>query len=165
MKKLFIVLMLFSLCGCSRRVVDFTIISSKNIDLARGPSFIKGTKRTSGVDKASIFVIIPTGEPNVKNALDRAIENTKGCVGLVDGVIYYKYYYIPYIYGQSKFIVEGTPLIDPALAAVAGTEVPRYSEIKLDKNYALVENREITEQEFNQLKGNVAGIKAVEIKK
>lgn len=103
------------LTGCSQRYIDFTTISSKNVDMSRGAEFERGHKRVKGEDKAHIIVFIPTGVPNAKEALDRAIESTPGAVALLDGVITHKSWWIPYIYGQSTIEVEGTPLIDPRL--------------------------------------------------
>jgi hypothetical protein len=65
-------------------------------------------------EKALLF-FFPTGEPNAKTAMDRAIESTKGAVALLDGVVTSHGWYIPYIYGESWVEVEGTPLIDPKL--------------------------------------------------
>jgi hypothetical protein len=101
--------------GCTHRLTDFTIISSKNIDLTRGAEFVRAPVRVTGKDTKSIIVIIPTGEPNVKEAMDRAIESTPGAIGLLDGVITSESWYIPYIYGEASYTVEGTPLIDPNL--------------------------------------------------
>lgn len=71
--------------------------------------------RTIGVDKVHIVTFIPTGIPNVKEALDKAIESQPGGVALVDGVITRRSFYIPLIYGQDWFEVEGTLLVDPRL--------------------------------------------------
>jgi len=101
--------------GCTYRFVDFTAISSKNVDLSRGADLIRGKNRVTGKDTAHIIVFIPTGRPDAKEALDRAIESTPGGVALMDGVISTNFWYIPYIYGQQSVIVEGTPLIDPKL--------------------------------------------------
>jgi hypothetical protein len=60
----------------------------------------------------------------MKEAIDQAIESKPGAVALVDGVVYQKIWYIPYIYGQSGFTVEGTPLIDPALTGGAAFVKP-----------------------------------------
>ena len=38
-------------------------------------------------------------------------------LSLVDGVVMSKFWWIPYVYGQQSYIVEGTPLIDPQLAS------------------------------------------------
>lgn len=101
--------------GCTYRFVDFTAISSKNVDLSRGADFVRGKNRVTGKDTAHIITFIPTGRPDAKEALDRAIESTPGGVALVDGVISTNFWWIPYIYGQQTIIVEGTPLIDPKL--------------------------------------------------
>ena len=101
--------------GCTTRFVDFTTISSKNVDMSKGADFIRGKQRVTGEDKSRIIVFIPTGRPDAKEALDRAIESTPGAVALLDGVISTKWWYIPYVYGEQTILVEGTPLIDPKL--------------------------------------------------
>ena len=101
--------------GCSTRITDFTVISSKNIDMSRGADFKRAPIRVKGEDRKSIIIFFPTGEPNVKEAMDRAIEKTPGAIGLLDGVITRHGWYIPYIYGESWYEVEGTALIDPNL--------------------------------------------------
>ncbi len=71
--------------------------------------------RTVGIDKAHTLIFIPTGIPSVKEALDKAIESQPGGVALVDGVITRRSFYIPLIYGQDWYEVEGTLLVDPRL--------------------------------------------------
>ena len=113
--RLILLLLALGVSGCSVRVADFTIMSSKNIDLSRGADFKRTTTRVHGEDRKSIYFLIPTGEPNVKQAMDRAIEKTPGGIGLLDGVITKHSWYIPYIYGEFWYEVEGTALIDPVL--------------------------------------------------
>ncbi|MGZ8942802.1 MAG: hypothetical protein ACXW00_08555 [Methylobacter sp.] len=105
--------LLTALSGCSQRMVDFTVISSKNMDLSHGADFKRSPTRIKGEDRKHIIIFIPTGIPNAKEAMDNAIESVPGAVGLVDGVITQYSWYIPYIYGQTWIEVEGTPLIDP----------------------------------------------------
>lgn len=101
--------------GCTTRMVDFTAISTKNVDWSKAAMFNRAPRRVEGKDTAHIIIFIPTGIPNMKEAIDRAIESQPGGVALVDGVVYSKFWWIPYIYGQSSYVVEGTPLIDPTL--------------------------------------------------
>jgi hypothetical protein len=108
-------LLAFALVGCSVRMIDFTIISTKNVDLSKAGSFTRAKDRAVGEDLVHIIIIIPTGVPNMKEATDRAIESVKGGVALVDGVLYSKAWWI--LYGQQSYVIEGTPLVDPALAA------------------------------------------------
>ncbi len=103
--------------GCTTRLTDFTIASTKTIELSKVPTFKRGGQRTTGKDTAHIIIFIPLGQPNIKEAIDRAIEKIPGAVALLDGVISIRNFYIPYVYGQNSYIVEGTALIDPALLA------------------------------------------------
>lgn len=110
------ILVILLLSSCSERIIDFTVISSKNVDLSRSADFKRSPNRVTGKDVRHIYLIIPTGNPSAKQALDRAIESTPGAVALADGVLNHRWWYIPYIYGQFIYEVEGTPLIDQNLA-------------------------------------------------
>jgi hypothetical protein len=108
-------LLLFGLANCSQRLTDFTIISSKNFDLSRSSEFKRTRNRVVGEDIAHTIIIIPTGIPNLKEALDRAIESTPGAVALVDGAVTWHFWLIPLVYGRTWYEVEGTPLVDQKL--------------------------------------------------
>jgi len=108
----FISLFAMVLAGCAQttRIGDFTIISSKNIDLSKGANFKRGTNRVVGKDLIHGGGFRGPAAPNMKTAIDRAIESVPGTVALVDGVI-------SQVMGSFSFgyMVEGTPLIDPSL--------------------------------------------------
>jgi len=91
-----------SISGCANRIIDFTALSSKNVDIPG----VRG-ERVRGEDMASIVIFIPTGTPNIKEAVDDALEKGNGDL-LIDGVIYNKMWYIPYVFGRFGFVVEGT---------------------------------------------------------
>lgn len=116
MKKVFllcaIVLIGSSLTGCVQRITDFTVISSKNVDLSRGASFVRDDKRVQGEDTKYVF-IFPLGIPNAKEAMDLSIQGVPGCVALVDGVLEHEWFAL--IFGYSTYRVKGTCLIDPNL--------------------------------------------------
>lgn len=59
------------LSGCTVRVADLTVASTKNYNL-NGGKFYKG-KRVTAEDSYPV-IIFPLGIPNVKTAADRAIE-------------------------------------------------------------------------------------------
>ena len=97
--------MLF-LTSCTYRLIDFTVISSKNVTL-RVPDNAKGP-RTEGKDSKWCF-----GIPNVKAAVDKAIEHSgPGYDALIDGVLTYKYFYI-----GGAYIITGTPIKTSKLKA------------------------------------------------
>ena len=93
-----------SLSGCVARLADFTALSTKNANIPgeRGP-------RVKGEDLATIILFFPTGQANIKTAVDRAIEKGGGDL-LVDGVISQECWYIPLLFGQCGYVVEGTPV-------------------------------------------------------
>jgi len=139
--------------SCTRRIMDFTIISSKNLELSKFPNYKRVDSRVEGEDKKMIIIFIPTGEPDGKEALDRAIESVPGAVALVDGVLTYKWFWIPYIYGEMYYVVEGTPLIDPSLANVYEiNELDDYSICMLDKNGEVINSLKIEEDEYENIK-------------
>lgn len=103
-----LVMMLMILAsGCSRRMMDYTIISSKNMQL-QIPSDAMGP-RVEGRDEVWV-VIVPFGTPNIKEAVDRAIESAgPGYDALIDGVLYQTMsYYV--LASKIGFRVEGTPI-------------------------------------------------------
>lgn len=95
------------LSGCTVRVADMTVGSTKNYNL-NAAKFVKG-KRVTGEDKATI-VIFPLSIPSVKTAMDRAIEQDKCAVGLSDVVIYQLNH--AFLFGKFGYRVEGTQIID-----------------------------------------------------
>lgn len=105
------ILLVSSLSSCTHRLTDFTVISTKNIPIGEGvhTDFQKGTKRVKGVDVAHTVLFLPLGFPNMKEAIDKAIEEIPGAVGLVDGVVKSSGWTC-FLYGQNRYIVEGTPL-------------------------------------------------------
>lgn len=104
-------LIMSGLASCTHRLTDFTVISTKNVPIGEGSpiEFQKGTKRVKGQDVAHTVLFLPIGFPNMKEAIDKAIEQVPGAVGLVDGVVKSSGWSCLF-YGQNRYIVEGTPL-------------------------------------------------------
>ncbi|MFZ2603484.1 MAG: hypothetical protein WAX79_05750, partial [Candidatus Omnitrophota bacterium] len=91
-----------------------------------------------------------TGVPNIKTAIDKAIESVPGAVALLDGVVSQKSFYI-LLFGGYGYIVEGTPLIDPTLTA--HSQLPSNHIIsRLDKKGNVVETKYVTKAEFESAK-------------
>lgn len=150
-----VVASIFLLTSCTYRMTDFTIISTKNVDLSKAGQFKRSTARVEGKDVAHIVLSFGIGRPNMKEAIDRAIESTKGAIALVDGVVYSKWWWA-ILYGQSVIIVEGTPLIDPALTSM--TDMPQKESfvfMSLDKNGKIKKQKEISSEEYNKIKSKL----------
>lgn len=151
---IFIVLCVAILSGCVTRLADFTLISTKNIDLTRGASFKRAQSRVTGEDSVCIIIIIPTGVPNMKTAIDKAIESVPGAIALLDGVLSQKVWYIPYIFGKSSFVVEGTPLIDPALLTTSKLQSNRIIS-RLDGKGNVIETKYLSKAEYESFKKKI----------
>jgi hypothetical protein len=97
------------LSSCSVRVADLTLVSTKNIDLSDMQLDTQKGLRQTGEDCHFNFLgLIPFGLPNMKEAVDEALEKGKGNV-MVDEVTEYKNIWI--VIGFISCIdVEGTVL-------------------------------------------------------
>jgi len=93
--------------GCAARS-DLTAVSSKNVNLANIKIDRTRSKgRTSGRDCQHIIIFIPTsGPPTLDEALDRALERVQANL-LLDAVVNWHSFYVPYIYGQTCWAAEG----------------------------------------------------------
>ena len=98
---------LVTIWGCATRS-DLTAVSSKNVNLSNMQiDRAKSKGRTSGEDCQHIIIVFPTGgPPTLDEALDIALEAKQANL-LLDAVVNWNYYYIPYIYGQQCWKVEG----------------------------------------------------------
>lgn len=113
--------------SCSRRIVDFTVISSKNVPLTdNGTEFKKASTRVKGTDTKWSILFVP-GMPHMKEAIDRAIEKYPGAVALTDGVVYQKGWSC-LLLGQNKYVVEGTPLYPEKNTNLGDTPVQTVSK-------------------------------------
>jgi hypothetical protein len=101
MKKIIIPIMAvvaISISSCNQRLIDFTVISSKNVTL-RLPDDAKGP-RTTGKEMKMCT------QPMLKNAVDKAIENAgPGYDALIDGVVSSRNEFF-----RTGWVVEGTPI-------------------------------------------------------
>ncbi len=117
MKKIFAALIMAFLCvSCTQRIVDFTIISTKNVPIDGISTLKSGDTKVKGQDAKYMFLTIPLGTPDLKEAVDDAIEKTPGAVALSNGVVYTSWWWA-ILTGCTKYVVEGTPLFVDTPAA------------------------------------------------
>jgi hypothetical protein len=102
-------LVVASLAGCTTRLVDFTVISSKNINMKHSQNFVEQSQRIVGTDMKPV-IIFPLGIPSAKAALDDAIDSVPGCVALENGVLEQRFFV--FIFGFVEFRATGNCLID-----------------------------------------------------
>lgn len=107
---------LFVAGGCTTTpILDFSIISTKSLPVEDLEGLERREIRVTGQTKQRVYFIVPVGNVSIRTALERAIDSVPGGVALVDGSIKLKQrIFFPFIYADSKIVVEGTPLVDPA---------------------------------------------------
>ncbi|MFH6564890.1 hypothetical protein [Pseudomonas kulmbachensis] len=93
--------------GCTVRVADMTVASTKNYNL-NSSRFIKGD-RVIGEDNYPV-IIFPLGFPNIKTAMDNAIQKNRCAVGLTDVVMSSVNH--SFLFGMIGYRVEGDLIID-----------------------------------------------------
>lgn len=129
-----ILLLVGMLTSCVSRLGAFTVISTKNIDWSRTSEYQRKSGKVVGEDICHIIIFIPTKlNVTIEDAVDNALEQIPGGIALVDAVLRERIFYIPYIYGQAAYIIEGSVLIDPKLAKIDDSEIKYYQGI-YDKN-------------------------------
>jgi len=116
-----------ALGGCVHRVMDFKIMATRNVDLSKVASLRRGPERSTGEDRAYVVFVVPTAMPHVEEAVERALRKVPGAVALVDGTVYEKNAWFV-AFGWSSYVVEGTPLIDPALAGPGSAPTSDFTE-------------------------------------
>ncbi len=98
--------------GCVTRVGDFTLASTKNLDLQGGLHAVSERTRVEGSDYKFFMAYIPFGTPDLEEAMDNAIEQTRGSVGLTNVTIKYgEYGLLPWL-GVLGVHVEGDPVFE-----------------------------------------------------
>ena len=114
-KMIFITLIILTICltGCSQNMGTFTIISTRPIDWTRTPHWEISNQVVKGQDLAHVIIIIPTKlSCSISGAVNNALRQIPGAVAMVNATVHYRFFYIPFIYGQEGYIVRGRIIYD-----------------------------------------------------
>lgn len=108
MRKILAVCLVTLLGACSVNHGNFTVLSNKivninDFDLDKADRI----KNIKGVDRAHVIMFFPTkSNPNLSDALNEAFRKADGDV-MTDVTVTSWGWWIPYIYGQNGWTVEG----------------------------------------------------------
>ena len=92
--------------GCSVRLADMSVISTRNVTLDKVDlDNLPQTEHVTGKDSSFIFIFIPFGVPHLEDAVDDALNKGGGDV-MIDAVIHSGFWW--FIVGQSTIEVEGS---------------------------------------------------------
>ncbi len=100
-----VVVLVVVMCGCTTLYGQLTVASTKNIDI-NNKEFELVEEGVTGEDSRPIIIIVPAGDPSIEDAMDAALSKAGGQI-MQNVDIYYKWWYIPYIWGKITFVVEG----------------------------------------------------------
>jgi hypothetical protein len=93
--------------GCSTRVADFTVVSTKNVELSRiDVKKAAVVHNVTGVSREYIITFFPTGTPSIQKAVDDALHRGGGDV-MTSANVDQGGWYIPLIFGVSYVKVTG----------------------------------------------------------
>jgi hypothetical protein len=118
---LILLALLFCMTGCvsTQKLGDFTLLSSRNVELSRAGEFRQSSTEVEGKDVRNWLFGIPlkAGDTDLKGAVDAALTKVPGAVAVVDPRFSYRSFRIPFLFGSiyrsEGFYVKGTVLVDP----------------------------------------------------
>ena len=123
----FYLLLSILLTGCSTNIAKLSIVSSiPDLDLKDSSYVDIGT--VVGEDKSIIIIFIPTGITKVDRAITNTLINNK-IEFLTDVSIDNTSFWIPYIYGESKYTVKGVGWRKPSNEKIPIIYDPKTGEI------------------------------------
>lgn len=100
--------------GCTQRIADLTLVSTKNIDMKEVHVDPRKGSRQKGEDcRIALLGLIPLGLPSLKEAVDQALEKGNGNI-MIDQVTERKATWFV-LATQFCFVVEGTVVNSPSV--------------------------------------------------
>ncbi|HYM21382.1 MAG TPA: hypothetical protein VEW28_10330 [Candidatus Kapabacteria bacterium] len=130
-----VLLVLTGFVGCTTRIGDFTVISTKNCDVAAGGKYIKKGS-FEGDDMALMIIVIPTGFPNLKTAVDKCIEAGDGDL-ITNAVLSSKFWWAVLV-GSSGYEVKGDVWRSASRSDIENPNIQKYTLVETPQGRQLV---------------------------
>lgn len=152
---------LLCLAGCSSHVANFSIVSTKGVNLRSWAASKRGDSPVTGNAIAHIIVIFPIGKANISDAIDKALASVPGAVALVDAKVTYRTFALPPMppsaYTQNAYLVEGVPLIltNKPAADKSTPETANHFVVRFDHVIEAFKATSLTPAEFKTLQGEM----------
>ncbi|MDR2344413.1 MAG: hypothetical protein LBD86_07785 [Spirochaetaceae bacterium] len=140
------------LSGCATRIGDFTLISSKNVDLSQVSSYSRSKKIVRGSDSiiTVLFFIPIKSKVDIKKALDNALAKIPGAEVIVDARFDYRK--LNFILFQIEgFVVSGTALVNPNVVDASETTPDKPYLVMDTKDGEHFTKRYVSEDEYRYL--------------
>ncbi len=129
-----VAILIASFVGCTQRIGDFTLISTKNVDI--GGKYKQVDGRFSGDDSRGVFLGIPLGTPNLKTAVDNCIQAGKG--DLITNAVLDGSYWSVIIWGEQKYTVTGDVWVKASMSDLMNPNEDLFELQASSQGYELV---------------------------
>lgn len=126
--------MLIALQGCTQRIGDFTLMSTKNVEI--GGKYKKLDQRFEGIDSKPMILTIPLGTPDLKQAVDNCIEAGKG--ELITNAVVESSFWTAIVYGEMKYIVKGDVWVKASTSDLMNPSIQLFELLPGTEGYQLV---------------------------
>jgi hypothetical protein len=120
--------------GCTQRIGDFTLISTKNVDI--GGKYKRLDGRYMGEDGKGMVIGIPLGIPSLKTAVDNCIEKGRG--DLLTNAVLESSFWTFIIYGEEKYTVTGDVWVKAGTSDLLNPSINLYELQGTPRGYELV---------------------------
>lgn len=101
-----ICLLTLALVGCTTRLGDFTVVSTRNIPLGKADlASLPQVRDVTGKSTKYVFLLVPLGFPHIEDAIDEALDKGNGDL-MVDVVIFAEGWW--FLVGKNSVCVKGT---------------------------------------------------------
>jgi len=136
------------LSGCATQIGQFTMATTKNVDLSRLGEFTRTTREIKAQD-SSIFIFgIQVKTAKMQAAMDKALAKIPGAVAMVDVRISTKSTSLIIVRFDS-FIVSGTALVDPKIVSAETSEKNEQPQlVKFTEEGKIIETVVLTNEEY-----------------
>jgi len=129
-----VLIAVIALQGCTQRIGDFTLMSTKNVDI--GGKYKKLDTRFEGVDSKPMILTIPLGTPDLKQAVDNCIEAGHG--ELISNAVVEYAYWTAIVYGEVKYRVHGDVWVKASTSDLMNPNIELYELTPTNSGYQLV---------------------------
>ncbi|MDR2178314.1 MAG: hypothetical protein LBP20_09800 [Treponema sp.] len=144
------------MAGCATRLGDFTLMSSKNVELSRVSEFKRSNQMVKGSDSmiTVLFFIPIKSKIDMKVALDNALNKIPGAQAIVDVRIdYQKLNFV--LFQVEGYVISGTALIDMGVADASETTPDKPYLVMDTKDGEHFTKRYVSEPEYQNLLAQV----------
>jgi hypothetical protein len=91
--------------GCSLNYGTFSVLGTRPVDVSN-QSFERVREGVTGKSVRPTYVIFPTGYPRIGEAVEDALTSTGGDL-MTNAKVSLRWWYIPFLYGETYFEVTG----------------------------------------------------------